>query len=121
MCVTALAFFWHYNRFMIIVLLKINPQAGKRQDALDIFRSLELPLQGQPDCLACEVYEAHESEGEILYLEKWRNPEALNRHIQSPLYMRVLTAMELASKAPEIWFHKIADSRGMDLIEEVRS
>ncbi|MCK6621879.1 MAG: antibiotic biosynthesis monooxygenase [Calditrichaceae bacterium] len=105
---------------MLIVLLKINPRPGKRQDTLDILRSLQLPLQVRQDCLACEVYETREGKGEILYLEQWRNKEALSRHIQSTLYLRILTAMELAAEAPEICFHEVADSRGMDLIEEIR-
>lgn len=109
---------------MLIVLLKIIPQPGKRQDVLDILRSLRLPLQVRQDCLACEVYEVHEGdEGkeEILYLEQWRSPEPLHRHIQSSLYMRILMAMELSAEAPEIAFHEVADSKGMELIEALRS
>jgi len=106
---------------MLIVLLKINPLPGKRRDTLEIFRSLRGLLQVRQDCLGCEVYEAHNGDGEILYLEQWRSPEALSRHIQSPLYMRILTAMELAAKAPEIWFHEVAGSKGMEFIEALRS
>lgn len=102
-------------------MLKINPLPAERQEALDILRSLRGPLQVRQDCLSCEIYEAYESEGEILYVEQWRSPEALQRHIQSALYMRILTAMELAAKAPEIWFHEVAESKGMELIEALRS
>jgi len=105
---------------MLIVLLKIKPRAGKRKETLEILCSLRERLEGRQDCLACEVYEAYQGEGKILYLEQWRSAEALNSHIQSPLYLRILTAMELAAKEPEICFHEVAGSRGMDLIEALR-
>lgn len=105
---------------MLIVLLKIIPRPGKRKEALEILRSLRGRLEARQDCLACEVYEAYDSEGEILYLEEWRSAEALNRHIQSPLYMRIFTAMELAAKTPEICFHEVAGSKEMELIEALR-
>ena len=115
-----MAFYWHKHLPMVIALLKINPRPETRKDVLEILRFLRGPLGARQDCLACEIYEAHDSEGEILYLEQWRSMEALSRHIQSSLYMRVLTAMELAARAPEICFHEVADSRGMDLIEALR-
>jgi quinol monooxygenase YgiN len=113
-----LASIWQIDYFMIIALLKMNPEQGKRQEVVAIFRSLGGPLRVRQDCLACEVYEA--LEGEILYLEQWRSAEALHRHIQSALYMRILTAMELAAEAPEIHFHEVAGSKGMELIEALR-
>lgn len=63
-------------------------------EALEILCSLRRRLEVRRDCLACKIYEARESEGEILYLEQWRSSEALNRHIQSPLYILKETTFE---------------------------
>jgi hypothetical protein len=41
----------------------------------------------------------------------------LGRHIRSELYFRVLSAMELANEAPEIYFHEVSDTRGLEYVE----
>lgn len=106
---------------MIIALLKMNPQPEKRQEVLDIIRSFRELLRVRQDCRACEVYEAEGGAGEILYLEQWRSEDALFRHLQSPLYMRILEAMELAVEAPEISFYGVSEITGMELIEKLRA
>jgi quinol monooxygenase YgiN len=50
-------------------------------------------------------------------VEQWESKGDLERHIQSSLYRRILAAMEFASEAPEISFHEVSKSTGMDLIE----
>ncbi len=59
-------------------------------------------------------------EGAIFSLEKWQSAEALYRHILSSLYSRVLEAMELSREPPEVSFLKIANIKGMELIEGLR-
>lgn len=71
-------------------------------------------------CMGSDVYE--QSDGrKILYMEKWRSKEDMNRHIRSDLYMRVLNAIELASEPPEISFYEGTETTGIELIEEIRT
>jgi hypothetical protein len=42
-------------------------------------------------------------------------------HIRSALYARVLKAMELSERQPEIRFFEISATEGLDLIAGVRS
>ena len=56
----------------------------------------------------------------ISYMERWRTRAALDRHLRSALYCRVLEAMELSRIPPKIEFYEIADIGGLDLIERVR-
>jgi len=42
------------------------------------------------------------------------------QHIRSNLYSRVLNAIELASKPPEVWFHEDSETTGIELIEAMR-
>ncbi len=93
----------------------------KRQDVLDILASVEGPTRLKPGCLGCAVYEQHGDDRAILYLEQWRSQNDLQRHIQSALYLRVLSAMELAREAPEIGFHEVSQTMGMELIEAMRA
>jgi hypothetical protein len=54
-------------------------------------------------------------------MEQWESKEDLNRHIQSSLYNWILSAMELASEVPKIYFHEVSKTTGMDLIQTLRT
>jgi len=112
-----LQFFWS----MILSFVKINPLPGKRQVVLDILRSVIGPTRVKSGCMDCAVY-TDQGEGQtILYLEQWQSREHLERHIRSELYFRVLSAMELANEAPEIYFHEVSDTRGLEYIKALRT
>ena len=88
---------------------------------LDILRTMEALTRTKPGCLCCCIYEQANDKHAVLYVEKWQSMETLERHIQSSMYMRLLTAMELSSEAPDIQFHEVVKTLGMDLIEALRS
>jgi quinol monooxygenase YgiN len=54
-------------------------------------------------------------------LEQWQTRAALERHVQSSMYMRLLTVMELSGEAPEIQFVEASETMGLELIEALRS
>jgi quinol monooxygenase YgiN len=106
---------------MVISLLKVIVLLKKRDALLEVLRSVIDFTWGLPGCLGCTCYEEQKSEGTVLYLEQWETKEDLYRHIQSDLYHRVISAMELAVEAPEIAFHEVSKSMGMELIEDLRT
>ena len=69
----------------------------------------------------CAVYTDQGEAQTILYLEQWQSRESLDRHIRSELYFRVLSAMELAREPPEICFHEVSDTRGLEYVESLRT
>jgi len=88
---------------------------------LDILRIMEALTRNKPGCSCCCIYEQAEDRHAVLYVEKWQSMELMERHIQSSMYMRLLTAMELASEEPKIEFHDVEKTMGMDLIEALRT
>jgi len=106
---------------MILSFARINPLPGKQQVVLDVLRSVIAPTRLKSGCMDCAVY-ADQGKGQtILYLEQWQSGEHLERHIRSELYFRVLSAMELANEAPEIYFHEVSDTRGLEYVEALRT
>jgi quinol monooxygenase YgiN len=105
---------------MILSIVNIVPSGGKRQEILDILFSVKGPTLAAPGCLACSIYEEQGEEQAIVYYQLWQTPEEMYRHIRSALYSRVLQAMELSTREPEIRFHTISETRGMELIESLR-
>jgi quinol monooxygenase YgiN len=106
---------------MILSFITLIPQPEKRQAMLDILRTMEALTRTKPGCLSCCIYEQANDKHAVLYVEKWQSMETLERHVQSSMYMRLLTAMELASEEPKIEFHEVEKTMGMDLIEALRS
>jgi quinol monooxygenase YgiN len=105
---------------MYLAILKLKPQLGKQQEMLDILQSVEDQTRLECRCIVGGVFVQSLEEVSILYLEQWSSKEDLYRHIQSPLYRWVLSAMELSCEPPEISFHEVTRTYGMDLIESLR-
>ncbi|MBP7864554.1 MAG: antibiotic biosynthesis monooxygenase [Acidobacteria bacterium] len=104
----------------MLTILKIVPLSGKRDAVLGVLRSIESLLSGRAGCMDCAVFEQSGNEKAILYLDQWRTPEDLRLHIQSNLFHRLLLAMELGSRAPELSFYEVSDTRGLSWIQELR-
>jgi len=105
---------------MIEAMLRVKALPGKRKEALEILRSLQKPLKLKHDCMECEIYESYGEVDWILYLEKWRTKEAMFRHIQSDLYRRLLSVMDLTEESPQLSFQELGEAKGMELVVELR-
>jgi quinol monooxygenase YgiN len=105
---------------MMNAMLTIKVLPGKRKAAIDILRSMEGPLRGKKELLLHKIYEADEEGDEILYVEQWLTKEALYRHIQSDLYMRILEVIELSTVSPQLSFQEVSETRGIDLVIALR-
>ena len=106
---------------MLMFMVKISPAPGKQQEILDILLSVKGPTLAASGCLDCSIYEEHDEERAIVYLEKWQLRAEMINHIRSSLYGRILKSLELSDRQPEICFYEIAGTHGMELIESVRS
>jgi len=106
---------------MILSFAKINPLPGKQQVVLDILRSVTDTTRLKSGCMACAVYTAQGKAQTILYLEQWQSRETMERHIRSELYFRVLSAMELADEPPEIYFHEVSETKGLEYVVALRT
>lgn len=105
---------------VILSFIKLLPHTEKRQAMIEILQNMETLTRAKPGCQCCCIYEQANDKHAVLYIEQWQSMEALQRHVQSSMYMRLLTAMELASEAPEIQFYEVSQTRGMEMIEALR-
>lgn len=105
---------------MIIAFVKIFPRGEKRQEILDILLAVKGPTLASSGCLSVACCEEHDEEPGILYLEQWQSLPALEQHIRSSSYSRILAAIELSDRRPEIHFYETGEVRGFELVERVR-
>jgi quinol monooxygenase YgiN len=106
---------------MVISLIRLIPIPEKREAILLILESMIPATLAKPGCIECGVYEEYDADRSILYSEQWLSEEELNRHIQSGLYLRVLTAIDLAKNQPQVCFHHVSNTDCESLIEALRS
>ncbi len=104
---------------MILALLEISPQPGKRKEVIDILLSGQGQILLKPGCLSCELT-ASLRDGKLIYIEKWETKKEFHRHVASVEYFRILNALEFASRPPAISFCEVRSERGMEAIAQIR-
>ena len=105
---------------MIISSLKITVSPEKHKDVLQLVRSLLGPTRARPGCIGISFFQDTDEPDSFFLLEKWESHQDLERHLASDDYRRKLSLMDLSSQAPEIHFHEVSETKGMDWIIAVR-
>jgi quinol monooxygenase YgiN len=105
---------------MVFMTLEIDVTADQRINVLSAFRQLAGPLEVQPGCLACRILADVRNEGLIGLVVVWDGQDNLERHIRSDLFRKVLTLMEASSARPEIRFHTVSRTAGLESVEQIR-
>jgi quinol monooxygenase YgiN len=106
---------------MIVGTLRILPAPDRRAEVLEVFRAVQGPVLAQPGCAACHIYEEQGLEQAVVLVERWESQEALETHLRSESYRRILGAIELSGAPPEICFDYVSSTNGMGLIERSRA
>ena len=105
---------------MVISTLRIVPSPKQRSEVLEVLLSVRGPTEIQPGCLSCCVYEEKGPDHAVVFCAHWETEVALHEHICSDFYRRLLVACELSKRPPEVCFHHVSATQGMDLIEQLR-
>jgi len=105
---------------MVIAALRLFPPREQRREILNLLRTVQRSAKALPRCLGCGLFEEDSHDEAVLYLEHWDGEPELRRHIRSELYGRILLAIELSRLSPEIKFHYVKETVGLELLQEVR-
>ena len=57
---------------------------------------------------------------QVRYEEEWATEEAMRRHVRSDRFTQFLQVLESVPQAPKVQFDFVAETRGLDYVEEVR-
>ena len=106
---------------MIIGTVRILPPPDRRADVLEVLRSVQGPVRAQPGCAACEIYDEQGPDAAVVFVERWESQAALEVHLRSETYRRILGAVELSGRRPDIRFEHVLASEGIEVIERSRS
>jgi quinol monooxygenase YgiN len=106
---------------MIVGTLRILPAPDRRAQVVEVFRAIQGPALAQPGCLACRIYEERGPDPAVVLVQEWESREALEAHLRSETYRRILGAIELSVDPPEVRFDHVSATEGIDLIERSRT
>jgi quinol monooxygenase YgiN len=106
---------------MILATVRMAILPQKRDEALKILRLTAEECGIQPSCLSCRIYEDVQEHGVLMFEERWRSQEDLERHLRSDEYYKVLLVMEMALEQPDIKFDTISGSTGIETVEKARN
>lgn len=99
-----------------VYILKVTPRTA--QDVTDVLRLITSRTLYLPGCKQCSLWH-NEDSSEIMVIELWETKGEMEMYIISPLYLRMLEALELSAEKPLIRFCDCINLRGLDLVEEV--
>ena len=105
---------------MIVATLRVLPAPERRAEILEVFRAIQGPVKAQSGCLACHIYDEQGPEAAVVLVERWECQAALEAHLRSEAYRRILGAVELSGSAPEVQFDYVSATDGIELIERSR-
>jgi quinol monooxygenase YgiN len=106
---------------MVIGTLRIPLPLDRHAEVVEVLRSIQGPVLAQPGCNAFQIYDDEGPEPAVVLVERWESKVALEAHICSEAYRRILFAIELSGSPPEVCFDYVSASEGMQLIERLRS
>lgn len=106
---------------MIIELVSISVSHGKRQELGEAMLSFVGPIQVQPGCISCRLFQTWPVQAALQMEARWASEEALTGHLQSDLYKKLILLMELSLAPPVLEFLTVLEFRGLDLVEAARN
>jgi quinol monooxygenase YgiN len=105
---------------MILSSLKITVSPEKHRDVLQLVRSILGPTRARSGCIGISFFQDTDEPDTFLLLEKWESHQDLEKHLASDDYRKKLTLIDLSDQAPQIHFHEVSETKGMDWIIAVR-
>jgi quinol monooxygenase YgiN len=105
---------------VVFSIIRLFPTPKQRAELIEILRSVQDLTRPIPGCLGCWLADNDFVHDHVRYTEQWESDQALHDHIRSDLYGRVLAAMELSKRPPEVRFYFSSEQKGFELIESLR-
>lgn len=106
---------------MVIEVLSITAPQGKRQELGRALASLVGPIGVQSGCLGCRLLYGWSLHDFLQFQACWETEKDLVEHLQSDIYKRILSLVELSAVIPGINFYSVLEMRGLDLVETART
>jgi quinol monooxygenase YgiN len=104
----------------VIVTLRISVPASMISHVTDLFEVYRGPVSARSGCIGVDLYTRFSNPEEFILVEEWSSRKALENHVRSDDFRKVLAIMDLADRPPDLRFHTVTSAEGFDLVVELR-
>jgi quinol monooxygenase YgiN len=104
---------------MILAIYSFQTAPEHIQDLIDVLHSVVGQTTFVPGCINSRIYRCLDQANVCILYEEWEQAADLERHFVSPIFYRILAAMEMCVVEPEVRYinHKVSD--GFDWVQKV--
>jgi len=99
--------------------LRIVTPTAKREEVLDVMRSLKGPTEMAIGCHGCRILQDTDDDDVLTYLVRWDTQDELVEHIRSDRFRRLLPYIEMSVIPPEVEVNTIDQVRGIEFLVAV--
>jgi quinol monooxygenase YgiN len=100
---------------MILVTGRAQVPAEHRERFIEVAGTMCRASRDDDGCLGYRVYEDLEQPGHHVFVEEWRDDQALQAHFATPHTAAFMAALPgLLGGAPEVLFHAVGQTRRLD-------
>lgn len=101
---------------MIQASFRIVAPEGKREEIHEVLLCLKGPTEVSRECRACRIMQDVEDDRVLTYLVQWDTEDALEEHLRSERFRRLLPYIEMSVEPPEVDFSTIDRVRGIEFL-----
>ena len=101
-----------------VLKLAVKTPFNRQDEVIEILESLLEPTRACQGLMSAGIFREVHGDG-VLLLEEWTSKDDMVRHIQSPDFRKVLAVMDMAIEPPDLGIHRVASTRGFELIEKL--
>jgi len=87
---------------MVIFFLRMMMAPEKRNEVLQIARSITEPTKAELGCSSCRFFQDIGDSNALSLIEEWESSEYFERHIHSKEFRKVLVLIDNSTKEPVI-------------------
>jgi quinol monooxygenase YgiN len=100
---------------MIVVTGRVRIAAENREHFVEVATAMCAASREEDGCGGYRVYADLEQDERYVFVEEWRDDEALQRHIAHPHTPEFMSALvPLLAEPADVLFHETASSRRLD-------
>lgn len=99
---------------MIVVTGRVRTDADKRDQLIAVAQKVASASREEAGCVSYRVFEDTEQPNHFVFVEEWKDEEALQEHFRTSHIAEFMQAIRATLIAPpDVKFHQIASTRDL--------
>ncbi len=105
---------------MIIESLGLIARRENRRELQGALSFLLGPTRVESGCVSCHLYQDVSNPNGFRFECLWKTEADFVRHLRSEIYKQLLILMELSAEPPNVQFHVVSETQGLEFVHATR-